>query len=328
MREWPIAGHTWATQQLRLALERGEVPHALLITGPESVGKTTLARTLVTAMLCRTPDPDDRPCGQCNSCRKANSGNHPDFVTIEPDDKGAALRIEQIRSVERFLSLTPNESTCKVVLIREFEHATAAAANALLKTLEEPPSYAHLILLAADPDVLLPTIVSRSQQIALRPLSRREVEGALIDRGVPVDRAAHLARLSGGRIGWAIQAALDEAAQEPLEQALTTLFELLRQDLPTRFERAYALSREATRLADMFEYWLTAWRDVLLLQTESEAHGVYHQHRATLSQWARDLDLPQTLAALKALEEAHEALQANANTQLMLENLFLALPQF
>ena len=327
MKPWQIVGHTWAVRQLQSAVEHDEVPHALLISGPDNVGKMTLARLVAGALLCKGPH-DERPCGTCLACRKLASGNHPDFMLVEPEEEGGALKIDQIRAVERFLALTPNESPRKIALIGAFERATIGAANALLKTLEEPPAYAHLILLAQDADVLLPTIVSRSQQIVLRPLATATVEQALHEQwNVPAEQAAHLARISGGRMGWAIRAATDAAYHQRMEDALALLLNLMHQDLPTRFDTAQALARDASaNVGETLEYWLTGWRDVLLIQTGNAGRAIHQQHHTALTQIAQHIALPVTIDTLKALEGCQEALQSNANAQLALENLLLNLP--
>ncbi|MFN2109528.1 MAG: DNA polymerase III subunit delta' [Anaerolineae bacterium] len=327
MKPWQIVGHEWAVRQLQTAIEHEEVPHALLISGPDNVGKMTLARLVTGALLCTGQD-DERPCGTCLACRKLASGNHPDFMLVEPEEEGGALKIDQIRAVERFLSLTPNESPRKIALISAFERATIGAANALLKTLEEPPAYAHLILLAQDADVLLPTIVSRSQQIVLRPLATATVEQALREQwDVPAEQAAHLARISGGRMGWAIRAATETAYHQRMEDALALLLDLMHQDLPARFDTAKALARDANvNVSETLEYWLTGWRDILLIQTENAQRAIHQQHHAALVQIAQHVSLPATITTLKALEGCQEALQGNANAQLALENLLLNLP--
>jgi len=327
MKLWHIVGHEWAARQLQTAVEHDEVPHALLISGPDNVGKTTLARLVAGALLCKG-QADERPCGTCLACRKLASGNHPDFMLVEPEEEGSALKIDQIRAVERFLALTPNESPRKIALIGAFERATIGAANALLKTLEEPPAYAHLILLAQDADVLLPTIVSRSQQIVLRPLATDIVEQALRAQfNVPAEQAAHLARISGGRMGWAIRAATDAAYHQRMEDALALLLDLIQQDLPARFDTAQALARDASvNVGETLEYWLTGWRDVLLIQTGNAQRAIHQQHHAALDQIAQHITLPTTISTLKALEGCQEALQSNANAQLSLENLLLNLP--
>ncbi len=326
MTTWPIVGHRWAVQQLRRALQTAEVPHALLITGPESVGKHTLARQLVAAMLCRA-EVEERPCGRCLSCRKLVSGNHPDFMGIESEDRTAHLKIEQIRDVERFLVLTPNESVCKVALISDFERATIGAANALLKTLEEPPAYAHLILLATDADLLLPTIVSRAQQIVLRPLASQEIASALTSTwGVDAGLAGRLARLSGGRIGWAVRTATSPETPTQIEAAVEALATLMREDLPSRFERGQELARDPVVLTETLEAWLTFWRDILLFQTCAAVSSVNLEQRDLLVLISGSFDIATTLHVLAELEQSQEALLANANPQLLVENLLLELP--
>jgi len=326
MRTWPIIGHEWAVRQLQMALMRDDVPHALLITGAENGGKMTLAHTLTQALLCTAP-PEDRPCGACLACRKVESGNHPDVMSIGPEEKGRALKIEYIREVESFLALTPKEGAHKVALVRNFELATIGAANALLKTLEEPPAYAHLILMATNTESLLPTIVSRSQQINLRPLAKSIIEQALIERWeLASEKAERLARIAGGRLGWAVRAATETAYLERMEDAVETLLNLLHQDIPARFEMAASLAKDDAQLADALEYWLAAWRDVLLIQTNNLAAVTYREHQSTLQTIAQRVDVPITVDVLEMLEEAQVALQKNANTQLLTENVILTLP--
>jgi len=327
MTTWNIVGHDWAVRQLQVALDHGETPQALLITGPENVGKMTLARIVSSVLLCKGPA-DGRPCGVCLACRKFASGNHPDFMLVEPEEQGGNLKIDQIRAVERFLALTPNESAHKIALISAFERATIGAANALLKTLEEPPAYAHLILLAQDADLLLPTIVSRSQQIALRPLSRATVEEALRTQwNIPEEQAGHLARISGGRMGWAIRAATEAEYQQRMDNALSLLLDLLKQDLPARFDVVQTLTRDAgVRLDETLAYWLTGWRDVVLIQTGNEQRVTHQRYHDALTQIAQHISLTDAINTLKALEACQDALQRNANAQLWMENLLLNLP--
>ncbi len=333
MSQWAVVGHEWAVRQMRMAVERDEVPHALLITGPERIGKMTLAHTVAKAMLCKSPD-EDRPCGHCSACRRIESGNYPDFMVVEPEDPARpSLKVDQIRALERFLYLTPNESSYKIAIVSPFEVATVSAANALLKTLEEPPSYVHLILLASDAETLLPTIVSRAQQLALRPLDRGKIQQALMERWhVPEPQAERLARLSGGRLGWAVQAAMDDTYLERMELALQTLFELLRSDLPSRFDKAKALAKDTEQFVEFLEYWQAGWRDIMLLQAASGVEDagtrglIYREVQQTLARAAHRFPVQTSIRTLKRLKDAQDALYQNANTQLLVENLLLNLP--
>ncbi len=327
--KWPLVGHDWAVRQMQVAVAQEEMPHALLITGPASVGKLTLATLVAKAMLCRG-DADARPCGTCSACKRLDSGNYPDFMIIEPEDPAKPrIKVDQIRDLERFLYLTPNESRYKIAIIVSFDGATVGAANALLKTLEEPPPYAYMILLANDAETLLPTIVSRSQQLALRPLNRQRIQQGLITQwGIEETQAERIARLSGGRMGWAALAVKEPETVEHMLKALEQLFDLLQSDLPERFQKAKTLARDEETLMVLLEYWQVIWRDILLLQTGNEKGIIYAEKQAAIAEASRAFALETSLETLKALKSAQTALIHNANTQLTVENLFLNLPLF
>jgi DNA polymerase-3 subunit delta' len=326
MDNWNIIGHTRAIKKLQLALERDSLPHALLITGPDNIGKETLALTLAKAMLCTAPPVGDRPCGTCSACRRVNSLNHPDLLLITPEEQGRGVKIDQIRELQRTLSLTPNESRYKVGILTHFERATHNAANALLKTLEEPPPYAHLILLATSSDLLLPTIVSRTQQLPLHPLNRATVEKGLVEtQHIPQAQAQRMARLSGGRVGWAIQALEEPEHAQEMEESVEQLFQLLRSDLPTRFDVAKQLSDDP-EVSRLLAYWRTTWRDVMLLQTQNDDAITHSEHRESLARIARQVNVEKTAEVLRYIEETQTALRQNGNTRLHVEALLLKLP--
>ncbi len=325
MQHWTIVGHEAVVRQMQVAVMQDEVPHALLVTGPENVGKSTLARTLAQALLCSQDE--NRPCGNCSACRRVESGNHPDLLIVAPEEEGQQVKIGQIREVERYLRLTPTEARHKIAIIFNFDDATVGAANALLKTLEEPPPYAHLILLARDADNLLPTIVSRTQQLPLRPLEPSTITRALEERWqVPAEQARRLARLSGGRLGWAVTAITEPEHLEQMERAFETLFNVLHSDLPTRFDLAQELAKDDVLLAQTLEYWRRAWRDVLLLQTDNAPSIIHQEHVESLQRIAERGDIATTDRLLRTLEESLDSLRRHANTRLLVEALLLALP--
>ena len=328
MNNWSIIGHKHAVQQLQLAVKRDNVPHALLITGPASVGKRTLALKLAQAMHCTAERREQRPCNQCSACQRLNSGNHPDLRLLAPEEGKRGVKIGPIRELSNFLALTPAESRYKIGIITTFEHIVPQAANALLKTLEEPPSYAHLILLATDAELLLPTIVSRSRQLPLRPLSRLEIaEGLMAQKGIPTEEAQRLARLSGGRVGWAIQALQKPEFLQRQLKALELLFKVLHSELPTRFDIAKELAEDDALVKETLNYWQTGWRDVLLLQTENGAQITHLEYQAELEKLAKNGSLSTTTQVLHRLSSAQDDLLHNANTKLLIEALFLNLPQ-
>ncbi len=317
-----VVGHRWAIELLSRQIERDHIPQALLIAGPQHVGKSTLARYLAQRLNCQGAD---RPCGYCVSCRKIVSGNHPDVRIFDQDDE--PIKIEQVRELQRELALSPHESPFRVVLLCNFERATTSAANALLKTLEEPAGPAVLILTATDPGKLLPTIVSRCQLLTLRPLPQPEILAALQARWhASPPQAELLAQLAAGRLGWAVRALTDDDFLARREQRWQELLNLLGQSRAERLAYAHQLSRDLNAIKELLALWLTIWRDLLLVQNSSQARLINLDWQQSLARLAGQVQLNQTIATLTSLRRALKNLEHNVNPRLNLELVLLRLP--
>jgi DNA polymerase-3 subunit delta' len=320
---WPVTGHEWAVLNLARAVSDDRPAHAYLIGGPPHIGKTTLARASALALNCQS-DGAARPCGSCRSCRLIDAGKHPDVQLIEPD--GARVKIDQVRALQHDLALRPVEGRYRVAIFDQFETATAEAQNALLKTLEEPPNYVVLILLAADPELLLPTIISRCQQIMLRPLTTAQVRQALIDMwGVAIDRANVLAHLSGGRLGWAVSAAGDPAVMQERIRYLNDLQLLLESNRVLRFNYADEVTKKGD-VREALDLWRTWWRDVMLAASGSAAELVNLDRVEQIHTLADRLDVNQAQAAAQACGRALWQIDHNVTARLAVEVLLLDLP--
>lgn len=325
---WSIVGHEWAVQLLRSSMDAGRLPHAILIVGDPQVGKRTLALALASAINCEQPD---RPCGRCRSCAKIAHGTHPDVRLVEAESgdrsREGVLKIEQLRDVQRFVSLAPMESPFKVIILREFERATLPAANALLKTLEEPPPQVRLVLTSARPDALLPTIVSRCQTLQLRTLPLDQIRQALQERWLASPKQADLlARLSQGRIGWAVQRLTDGEVWEDRARRLADARTLPAKGAVDRLAFAEALSRKASDLQPTLAAWTSWWRDVLLVQHGCAAHVTNVDLLAEIDEAARLFSATDVRGFLARLEQAPEQINRNANSRLLLETLLLHMP--
>jgi DNA polymerase-3 subunit delta' len=319
---WQVVGHEWAVELLERSRANGRVAHAYLLIGLPQIGKTTLALNFAQALHCLG---EDKPCGRCRSCLKIAHGNHPDVRVIEAVN--GTIKIDQIRSMQREVTLSPHEGRWKVYVIRQMERATTEAANCLLKTLEEPPAQVILMLTASDIDQLLPTIISRCQVLNLRPPSVLLVQKVLEGRwGVDPERAKLMARLSGGRLGWAVRASDDEAILRKRERRLDEMMELMGQGRVERLRYAQQLSQSPDGLREVLDLWLSWWRDLLLIKGGSSTEVTNIDRETTLRSQAQGYNLTQVRDFIEALRAAVWQLEHNANTRLTLEVLMLSLP--
>ncbi len=319
---WQVVGHKWAVDLLKRSLASERVAHAYLLTGPPQIGKRSLALNFAQALNCLD---QEKPCGQCLACSKIAHGSHPDVQVIQGE--GRTIKIDQMRTLRHEAALFPLEGRWKVYIIRQMEQATAEAANCLLKTLEEPPSHVILMLTASEAEALLPTIVSRCQVLNLRPLATETVQRSLQERwGVDAKRAQLLARLSGGRLGWAVAAGQDDAILDRREKHLDEMMELMGQGRVERMGYARQLSHNPEAVRELLHLWLSWWRDLLLTASGSSAGIVNIDRGGTLRVQAQRYSLAQVRDFVKALRAAAWRLEHNANTRLTLEVLMLGLP--
>jgi DNA polymerase-3 subunit delta' len=236
------------------ALLGSRFPHAVVVTGPPGVGKSTLALDIAAALLCSAEDPAAKPCGDCRACRMVGHGNHPDLHRLAPSGAGGGISIggrgeRGVRDLVGDLALLPVEGGARVAIIEAADRMSEDAQSALLKTLEEPPAGTTILLCADDDERLLPTIRSRCTRIRLGPLGIRDVEAVLAARGVAdAPTAARLARITDGRPGHAIAFALAPAAATIRGEIARSLLDLLGAGLTARLSGIRELAGRAAEL--------------------------------------------------------------------------------
>jgi DNA polymerase-3 subunit delta' len=331
---WQVVGHDWAVRVLDTSIKEGRVSHAYLFAGPTSVGKTTMALNLAQALNCQR---ENKPCQECEACRKIREGVHPDIRMVdlhyqallreEEDADQKELRVDTVRHVSEQASLRPFEGRWRVFIIPDAELMNLRAANALLKTLEEPPAQVVLILTTTDARLLLPTVVSRCQVFGLRLVPADLIGHELVRRqGLDPSRATLLARVSMGRTGWAIGAVVDESRLQRRKDDMKELTGLGAMGRLDRLDYAHQLARNSGRVKDVLQLWLSLWRDLLLIRGGSADTISNVDIAQSLEQDARKYELPDIVSYIRSILATQSRLENSVDTRLALEVLLLDLP--
>jgi len=324
---WDIFGHDWAVEMLQQHVIHASLRHAYLLTGPAGVGRRTLALRLAQALNCQTPTAPGVPCRVCRTCKQIEAGQHPDLLVIRRFEDKKDIIIDQIREVSKFLSLKPYMAPYKIVLILNFEDANQNSQNALLKTLEEAPGFAVLLLTAENGEQLLPTIVSRCETMRLRPLRVQAVADFLVQHGVDSEKSVLLAHLSSGCPGYALRLSTDDKALAFRTEKLDDLRKLLAARRYERFHYAERISKDKDLFHQTLLVWLSYWRDLLLKTSGAQAALINIDRADEIESLTYDLDRSLARAVTEGLEKAIDRLDRNVNARLLAEVTLMDWPR-
>ena len=323
---WDLLGHEWAVDMLKQHILREAVRHAYLFAGPPGLGRRTLALRFAQALNCPQPIAPGQPCGNCRDCKQIESMQHPDLSIVQAETEGGTLKVDQVREVRRSLALRPYQAKYRVALFLRFQEASEGAANALLKTLEEAPRYAILILTADSPEGLLPTITSRCEVLRLRPSPVDAIETYLGEHGAESEQAHLIANVSSGRPGYALQLLEDETTLDFRTERLSDLGQLLSSTRVQKFHYAEKMARDKETMRQTLLVWLSYWRDVLLRVSGAKASIANVDQEESITTLAEQLELGRARRVVHNLETAIDRLEHNVNTRLLAEVLLLDLP--
>lgn len=317
-----IYGHERPLGILKTVLERDRIPQALLFHGMEGIGKRTTALAFAQALNCREGGTD--ACGRCPSCRKIAHGTHPDVSTLTAE--GQYIRIRDIRALQEQMQFKPYEGRWRVFLVQEADRMNLEAANALLKTLEEPSANHGLILLTAHPDRLPRTVLSRCQQVRFHPLPRETVQRFLVEQhALEAPPAALLASCSGGSIA----RALNLRQGDFLEMRRALLERMASPALREPWQRLSflgELGQERRSLAERLAVMRSCWRDALVVRETGTADLLIHRDcEAEIRTLADRRTGEEILNNIRLIDRAIAALDQNANKQLTLEVMMFRL---
>ncbi len=345
---WEIVGQERALAALRRAVaDEARLSHAYLFAGPERVGKATAARRFAQAMNCEAAVEDDveRPCGECRTCRLIEEGKHADVEVVSVGglcdesehgdhsaDNSRDIRICQVRRLGHVVSRAPYEGRYRVIVIDPADAMTKDAANAFLKTLEEPAASVVLVLVTSREAALAETVRSRCRRIEFAGVPRAEIESALVERWQAEPAvAARLARLAEGRLGWAVSAVTDDSVLAAREEAFDEIETLLAGGDEERFAYAAALGRryprESAAVQANLSHWSAWWREVLLAAGGQPELAAETERLDRLRSYAQQYGVAGALRALHAVEDARRHLDEHASPTLALEVMLLELPR-
>lgn len=310
-----IAGNGRVKKILRLALERDRVPNSLLFCGPEGTGKRQTALTVAKALNCLEMAGDS--CDRCAACRAIDENRFPDVMELEADARD--IKIDQTRILKQMAFLRPMSGRKRVFIIEDADHMNPASANSLLKVLEEPPLFSHIILVTARPFLLLPTIVSRCQTLAFSAVSNEEIERILAGHDYPADQARILTLLVDGNLERALELEWDEV-QASRDDSWQLFESVLRGRRASLFlERFGSLTKasqeEFQRTLELFSSFA---RDILLLELGGDVRFLLNpDYEAQLREAARLLPPAKAMAFLADTGRVLSDLRGNLNRNLM-----------
>lgn len=298
-------GNERAKQYISSVFARGAVPHALLLCGERSIGKKTFAKIIARAIVCSGENP---PCSECSSCYKAEKGIHPDIIFLGSED--TSIKVDEIRNLKRDALLRPNDAEKKVYIISSAGAMTHEAQDALLKILEEPPSFTHFILLCESSSDLLPTIVSRACSITLSPLCDDDMMKIIKETKpeLSADEASELLRTSGG-----ICSFLCEETASDTESLSSALLDALASKDEFRIFRACAALEKLSRdkLTAVANEVTLALRDCLILASGANSRLLSSAGRGSLDTLSRKYSERELLGLLELLRDAKASVSRN-----------------
>lgn len=322
-----VVGHKDILKYISSAVENNRVSHAYILNGERGSGKKMLANLFAMTLLCETGD--NEPCGKCHSCKQAESGNHPDIIRVT-HEKPNSISVDDIRTqVNNTVDIKPYQGPYKVYIIPQADMMTPQAQNAILKTIEEPPSYAVFLLLTENAETLLPTINSRCVMLKLRNIKDTLIKKYLMENlEIPDYKADMCTAFAQGNMGRAIMLANSDYFNEIREEAVQLLKHISEMELNEIVAAVKNISVYKLEITDYLDIIMIWYRDVLLYKATKEIDKVvFKDQLQSIKEQARKSSYEGIELILESLEKAKARLKANVNFDLVMELLFLTIKE-
>ncbi|MEZ3487749.1 MAG: DNA polymerase III subunit delta' [Lachnospiraceae bacterium] len=322
-----VVGHNDIINYIRNAVSMDQVTHAYILNGERGAGKKLLAKLFATTLLCEEGGPD--PCNTCHSCRQAESGNHPDIIWVT-HEKPNSISVDDIREqVNHTIMIKPYQGPYKVYVIDHADIMTPQAQNALLKTIEEPPQYAVIMLLTENAEMLLPTITSRCVMLKLRYIRDVLIKKYLMETlKVPDYKADMCTAFAQGNMGRAIMLANSEHYNEIREEAVQVLKYIHEMELSELIQAVNKAAAYKLEISDYLDIMVVWYRDVLLYKATRDIDVVvFKEEIDSIKERARKSSYEGIQLIITSFDKAKERLKANVNFELVMELLFLTIQE-
>ena len=322
-----ILGHEPIKEHFFNAVLTGNISHAYILSGETGMGKKSLANAFALALLCEKGQAD--PCRQCHACKQVMSGNHPDLIYVT-HEKPASIGVDDVRrQINDTIQVKPYSSAHKIYIVDEAEKMTVQAQNALLKTIEEPPAYAVILLLTTNAEAFLPTILSRCVQLKLKPLKDGEVKDYLVSRmSVEMSQAEIYTAFARGNLGKAIHLADSEDFRHLYGELLDLLKNLKKSDISELLERIRKMKEDKLDIHQCLDFMQMWYRDVLMYKTTKDINLlIFKDEFSTVNAMSTVSGYEGLERILTAIDKARIRLDANVNMELVMELLLLTMKE-
>ena len=321
-----VVGHESIIGHFKSSIEQGKVAHAYLIHGEKGTGKKMLAGLFAKTLQCEAGGTD--PCGTCRSCIQCDSGNQPDIIWVT-HEKPTVISVDDIREqVNNDIIIKPYNSRYKIYIIPEAELMNPQAQNALLKTIEEPPEYAIIMLLTNNLDKMLPTILSRCITLNLKPVGELDMMEYLSRMGVPQAKAKFCVGFAFGNLGKAVRLATSEEYNEIKHDCVQILKDINRMEIYDLIDAVKKMSKYKLDIYDYLDIMMMWYRDILMLKVSGSPDKLlFKEEYATLKQQANYISYEGIENVLKALDKVKVRLEANVNFDIAMELLLLTIKE-
>ncbi len=322
-----IIGHEDIVKHFKSSIELSKVSHAYILNGEKGVGKKTLASVVAKSLQCESGEPD--PCGKCKSCLQAETGNQPDIIWVK-HEKPNVISVDEIRTqIVNDIDLKPYSSRYKIYIVPDSQMMNQQAQNALLKTLEEPPEYAIIMLLTNNVDKFLPTILSRCIVLNFKPVEPLHMMEYLVSNiGVDQEKARFCTDFAQGNLGKAVRLAISPDYNEIREDSVRLLRRISDMEMDEIIQAVKNMGKYKLDITDYIDIMTMWFRDILMVKISNSPNKIIFKHEfSIMKKQASRMSYEGIEKILEAMDKLKVRLEANVNFDIAMELMLLTIKE-